>query len=249
MRLLSDLLVIPDWALISIVGAGGKSTTMYTLARELAQEDKRVITTTTTNIYPPSPEETDACLLTSQTPDIFKSIQNAWEHSYHITVASHPIAQGKLAGLAPDQPYQLLRESGAHVVIVEADGARHLFIKAPAAHEPVVPPETNLALIVMSAEAIDKPLNAEIAHRPEHIAAVTGISLGDTLTPGVIATLMTSEQGALKGLPESARRYLLITHAAQEKMKAMQELAYLVYHSGRITGVLISPNPGEWSIL
>lgn len=246
MRLLTELLAIPDPALIAIVGAGGKTTTMYTFAHELAQQGWRVITTTTTNIYPPTPEETDICLFASQTPDIFKSVQNAWGQSSRITVAFHPIAQGKLAGLAPDQPYQLLLQTGADAVIVEADGARHLSIKAPATHEPVVPPETNLALIVMSAEAINKPLSAEIAHRPERIAAVTDISLGDILTPGVIATLMTNEQGALKGLPETAHTYLLITRATQATMEAIQELARLVRHSSRITGVLASAQPGEW---
>src|SRR5579885_1190829 len=227
MQLLTELLAIPNQALISIIGAGGQ-------------------TTTTTNIYPPSPQESEICLLISQTPDIFKSIQNAWGQNYHITVASHPIAQGKLAGLAPDQPYQMLLTSGADVVIVEADGARHLHIKAPAGHEPVVPPETNLALILISAEAINWPLNGDIAHRPECIAAVTGISFGDTLTPGVIATLMTNEQGALKGLPETAHTYLLITHATQAKLESIQELARLVRHSSRITGVLASAQPGEW---
>src|SRR5579884_657945 len=116
--ILTGCLIFSTPSLISIVGAGGKPTTMYTLARELAQQGKRVITTTTTNIYPPSPQESEICLLASQTPDIFKSIQDAWGHSYRITVASHPIAQGKLAGLAPDQPYQMLLTSGADVVIV-----------------------------------------------------------------------------------------------------------------------------------
>ena len=54
----------------------------------------------------------------------------------------------------PDQPYELLMKSGADVVIVEADGARHHMSKAPAEHEPVVPPQTNIALLVMSVTLI-----------------------------------------------------------------------------------------------
>ncbi len=51
---LSSLIRLPAKPLISIVGAGGKTTTMYTLAAELAAQGKRVVTTTTTNIYIPA---------------------------------------------------------------------------------------------------------------------------------------------------------------------------------------------------
>ena len=40
---------------ISFVGAGGKTTAMYRLGHELADQGWRVITTTTTMIRPPSP--------------------------------------------------------------------------------------------------------------------------------------------------------------------------------------------------
>src|SRR5579863_2900046 len=120
--------------------------------------------------------------------------------------------RGKLLSVPPDVPALLLHQGAADVVLIEADGARHRMIKAPAEYEPVILPETNLALLLMSAAAINQPLSEEIAHRPERIAALTGIQMGDTLTPDVIARLMTSEQGALKGVPKSARAYLLITH-------------------------------------
>ena len=37
--------------IISIVGGGGKTTTMFRLARELARQGKRVVTTTTTRLF------------------------------------------------------------------------------------------------------------------------------------------------------------------------------------------------------
>ena len=40
----------PD--VVSFVGGGGKTTTMFRLAYELAQQGKRVVTTTTTHIGP-----------------------------------------------------------------------------------------------------------------------------------------------------------------------------------------------------
>ena len=75
--MLSELIALPPQSLISLVGAGGKTTTMYTLASELAQQGKRVITTTTTNIYFPKPGETDTLIVSSETPTLLKMINAA----------------------------------------------------------------------------------------------------------------------------------------------------------------------------
>jgi probable selenium-dependent hydroxylase accessory protein YqeC len=246
MPLLSDLIDLPEQPLISLVGAGGKTTTMYTLARELAHRGKRVITTTTTQIFTPAHDETEKLIVEDESVALLHRVKTAWEYHRHITVASSVDHRGKLMGLPTAVPALLIQEAGADVVIIEADGARHRFIKAPAEHEPVVPPETNVALLLMSARAIHQPLNEEVAHRPERIAAVTGIHIGDMLTPAIIARLLTSEVGALKNIPASAQVYLLITHTASERREGVLELARLVHQSGRITDVLCSEEVGVW---
>ena len=246
MPLLCDLIDLPTYPLITIVGAGGKTTTMYTLASELAQRGKRIIITTTTQIFYPEPGETDALIVAADTPILLQNIRAAWQHQQRITVAGTFLRTDKLAGLQPEQPYELLMKSGADAVIVEADGARHRMIKAPAEHEPVIPLQTNVALLMISAEAFNQPLSAEIAHRPEHIARVTGISQGDILSPAVIARLITSEQGALKHIPKTASVYLLITHASIFHKETIRELASRVLSSSRLTGVLSSKQPGVW---
>jgi probable selenium-dependent hydroxylase accessory protein YqeC len=246
MPLLSDHIDLPEHPLISIVGAGGKTTTMYTLARELAQKGKRVVTTTTTQIFTPAPDETEKLIIEAETTMLFNKVKAAWEHHRRITVATGIDNRGKLMSLQPDIPSMLMQEGGADVVIIEADGARHRLIKAPADYEPVVPSETNLALLLMSAEAINQLLSEEIAHRPERIASVTGIHMGAMLTPGVIARLITSEQGSLKGIPETAGAYLLITHVTPERREVVLELARRVHASIRITGTLYSQVAGAW---
>jgi len=246
MPLLSDLIDLPTRPLIAIIGAGGKTTTMYTLAGELARLGQRVITTTTTQIFYPEQGETEELIVASETDALLKTIGEAWQHNHSVTVVSAVLRVDKLSGLQPEQPYVLLSKGGADVVIVEADGARHRMIKAPAEHEPVIPLQTNVALLLMSAAAINQPLSDKIAHRPERVATITGINEGDVLTPAVIARLMTSEQGALKHIPETATAYLLITHASKAHKTAMSELANLVQRSTRRVGVLCSDEPGKW---
>ena len=245
---LSSLIRFPAKPLISIVGAGGKTTTMYTLAAEFAAQGKRVITTTTTNIYIPRSDETDTLVVAAETPTLCKMVNAAWGQHRRVTVAGKVIGSGKLGGVQHDQPYALLQEGGADVVIVEADGARHSKIKAPAEYEPVVPAQTNVALIVMSAEAINQPLGGEIAHRPERIAALLGIKQGDMLTPALIARLMTHELGGLKNIPLQAAIYLLLTGVAESKLAVVAELASLVQGMGRVTGVCCSARVGDWFV-
>jgi probable selenium-dependent hydroxylase accessory protein YqeC len=246
MPLLCDLIDLPAHPLISIVGAGGKTTTMYTLAAELAQRGGRVITTTTTQIFFPEPGQTGALIVAAETPTLLEMISAAWQQHRRVTVAGAIIRADKLAGLKPGQPYELLMQSGAGAVIVEADGARHRMIKAPAEHEPVIPVHTNIALLMMSAGAINQPLSAEVAHRPERIASVVDMSLGEILTPIRIARLVTSEQGALKHIPKDATTYLLITHASLTSQGALKELVSLARTSPQVAGVLCSERPGEW---
>jgi probable selenium-dependent hydroxylase accessory protein YqeC len=246
MPLLCDLIDLPTSPLIAIIGAGGKTTTMYTLASELALRGKRVITTTTTQIFYPEPDETDVLIVAPETDVLLKTIGEAWQQYQRVTVAGTVLRKEKLAGLQLEQPYELLVKSGASAVIVEADGARHRMIKAPAEHEPVIPARTNVALLLMSAEAINQPLSERIAHRPELIAKVTGVNMGDVLSPARIARLITNEQGALKHIPETATAYLLITHASMAQKAAIRELVSLVRRSTRITDVMISQFPGEW---
>ena len=246
MTLLSQLIDLPARPLISIVGAGGKTATMYTLASELAQQGKRVITSTTTQIFLPERHETDTLIILPDIQTLLNALQSSWKGHRRITVASARNERGKLLGFLPNQYTLLLEQSAADAIIVEADGARHLMIKAPAEHEPVVPAETNIALLLMSADAINQPLNGEIAHRPERVAEVAGINQGDVLTSAVIARLMTSDRGGLKNIPEKARVYMLVTHATDEKMDAIREISGLINGSSRITDVLFSEQPGEW---
>src|SRR5256714_5245538 len=121
MPVLSDLLDLPPRPLISIVGAGGKTTTMYTLASELAQRGKRVITTTTTNIYFPKEDETDTLIVAAETSALLKMVSAASKQHHRVTVAGRAIGAGQIAGHPSEQPYEALQKNGADAGIMEAE--------------------------------------------------------------------------------------------------------------------------------
>lgn len=236
--MLSEVLPLHSGMVIALVGAGGKTTAMFRLASELAARGERVITTTTTHISMPNADQTEALILTAADEHWRETIAEALATRRHITVAANTTAEGKLQGILPEWADGLRALPGVGAVLVEADGAKGRLIKAPAAHEPVIPASADLVLLLMSAEALGQRLSDAIAHRPEQISALTGLALGETITPQALATLATSDQGLLKGCPPAAKAILVLTHASPPLLEAAHETARIALASDRLAGAL-----------
>lgn len=110
-------------------------------------------------------------------------------------------ADGKFTGVSPSSIAHLLTSLSLDVVLVEADGSRQRPIKAPAAHEPVLPDGVDLVVPVAGLDALGHPLDSRIAHRPELIAAIHS---AESVTPALIAAVLASRIGGLKAVPETA---------------------------------------------
>ena len=61
---------------------------------------------------------------------------------------------GKVTGPSPEAVDRLFTDTSADYVIVEADGARSMSVKAPAEHEPVIPSRSTLVVIVVGIDAV-----------------------------------------------------------------------------------------------
>lgn len=237
--MLSKLLPLKPGVIVAIVGAGGKTTTMYRLAAELTAQGQRVITTTTTHIFPPTPEQTDALIVESDHSLLLAKARVALQIHHHITLATAPTPEGKLRGLPPEWIADLLALPHIGAVLVEADGAKGRMMKAPADHEPAIPQGADLVLLLASVAALGQPLNDTVAHRPERVAAITGLRLGEIITPAALATLATHGQGLLKDVPPGAAAMLILTHADERLRHSAREVARLALASGRLSGVIL----------
>ena len=151
----------------AIIGSGGKTSLMYQLAEELQGS---VILCTSTLIYP---------------PEHIPVVSHANKVSEVICVGS-PGPKGKLA-----PPAQSFRElaSLADYVLVEADGSKHLPLKAHADYEPVIPKDSRRVITVVGASGIGKPIE-EAVHRSEIFRALTGSEIA---TPEAVAQVLLTE--------------------------------------------------------
>lgn len=184
--------------LVCVVGAGGKKSTLYRLVdAHLAAGSARVGLTCTVAMAPPPPSL--GAPLIARSADLVRALA-AHHREAGVVIYAQPSAKpGRIGGMPPAVLSRLHADGGFDVTLIKADGARMRWIKAPAPEEPVLPPNANTVLPLVSARVFGQPLSQAVAHRPERVAAVTGAEPGEPLTPEHVARLLTSERGALQG--------------------------------------------------
>jgi probable selenium-dependent hydroxylase accessory protein YqeC len=202
---LTNALGIQAKELISLVGAGGKTTLMFRLAKELVLNGKRVVTTTTTKILEPIPGETDCLFINPDGEKLKDLVKGSLSRYPHITIVREKLESGKLKGVSPNLVNELWSSPGIDAIIVEADGAAGRTIKAPREGEPVFPSNTTLVVAILGVDGMELKINEENVFQPERIAKMTGILFGERMTDEGMAVLMTHPEGIFKGAPSSSR--------------------------------------------
>lgn len=185
--------------IISFVGAGGKTTSMYQLADELAEQGRRVLITTTTHIR--KPERSPFLVL----DDIGMLGRDGFSGRILTVGRQSEKSPEKLAapaGLDDRAAMERLREL-ADVILIEADGAKGMPIKVPAEYEPVLVPWTELVIACAGLGAAGKPFG-KVCFRMDTEGGWLHRSAEDLVTAEDLALLLMDERGSRRyasGLP------------------------------------------------
>lgn len=236
-RTAARLLLPEQPGIVCLVGAGGKTSLMFQLARELSAQGKRVLTTTTTKIFRPEPRQSSLTVL-SEDPLSWLEKHHSREKAGHLTLAGKALDRNKLQGFTPETIEHLWLTWHFDWILVEADGAAGRPIKAPAAHEPVIPKATCCVIAVLGLQGFGRPLSEEWCFRPHIFSELSGLGLGETMDPGSLLRVLTHEQGLLKGTPAQAERFLFLNQADDVRL---QERAHRFLHR------LEEEHPGHFS--
>ncbi len=202
---------------ITLVGAGGKTTLMFRLAHELSQTGGPVLTTTTTKIYLPKPQESETVIILDNMQDIAPRCRDALKHTHHVTAAAGYLkSQDKLTGFQPEDIQNLWETGLFQWILVEADGAAHRSLKAPEVYEPVIPACTHWLVTLVGLDVIGKPLDEQWVFRSQLYSRITGLLPGDTVTGDSVVKAILHDQGLMKGCPAGANRYVFFNKAEDD---------------------------------
>jgi probable selenium-dependent hydroxylase accessory protein YqeC len=215
MKLAAALLPLlgPGANVVAFVGGGGKTSALFRLAGALEAAGHRVLVTTTTHLRDPRLEDFRPALEVLVRPDLeappSEAVLPGAAPGLTVLLSREAEAPGKMKGIHPGWVPALARLWD--FVLVEADGAKGLPVKAPAPHEPVLPPGPVLVVGVLGLDCLGSPMGARTVHRPEYFGALTGCAPGEAIAWEHLAALVRHRAGLFKGA--AGPRALLLNKA------------------------------------
>ncbi|WP_015294905.1 MULTISPECIES: selenium cofactor biosynthesis protein YqeC [Tepidanaerobacter] len=208
--LLNALNIIENNEVISLVGAGGKTSFMYALARELSSLQRRVLITTTTHLKKPTGKAYELMILENCPKRAANKINQIFDASNVAFWADNEVSDGKIRGLSMES-IDIIADMGiADNILIEADGSKGLPIKAPAYNEPVIPKKTTILIGVIGIDALGRTIDDKTVHRPEFLSMISGKPLGGIIDEAVIQNLIFSPYGLFKGATEQMKKVVVI---------------------------------------
>lgn len=199
---------------ICLVGGGGKTTVMYELAAALALQGRRVLVCTSTHIQQPQ-----AAVWAKSAQEV----RSLWQRGSYAVIGEAEPETGKLT--APLQALYADLAQASDIVLCEADGAKRLPCKLPAAHEPVLLAECDIVLAVAGMDALECTV-AEACFRPQLAQQLFAKQADDVIDEQLLAQLLLAPQGARKDV--GARAFYIVLNkcdvAAAAKVNSLRQL-------------------------
>lgn len=194
---------------IAFVGAGGKTTAMFRLAEQARQQGyTQVLVTATTHLAVEQTSWGDTHTILNKMGEL-----NVWQGGPGVHVFTGPLVEeGRVAGLGPAliDAVAALAEKLDAPLLIEADGSRRLPLKAPAAHEPVIPPWVDEVVVAAGMSGVGLSLGDAYIHRAERFASLSGLAEGEAVTIEGLANVLLAAEGGLKGIPARVQRSVLL---------------------------------------
>jgi probable selenium-dependent hydroxylase accessory protein YqeC len=206
---------------VAIVGGGGKTIAMFTLAREASAN---TILAATAHMAIEQVEMANQHFFVNSPAELVARV------SYLPTgitfLSGSKNSSGKTVGLTAETAYAVKEFADRHhaPLFIEADGSKCFPLKAPAKYEPPIPDFVDTVIYVVGLSGLGQPLDADHVHRPERFARLSGLSLGDAVTPEAIAKVLCDPSGGLKNVPIAARRIAILNQADTPELQAQAQI-------------------------
>jgi len=208
---LRQALMLDQGGVICLVGAGGKTSLMFRLARELTLPGERVLATTTTKMSEQEAIASSPQVIIGSAAALLRQLDDPGQSGF--ITAARSGRERKLLGFEPVDIDRIWDARVFKWIIIEADGAARLPLKVPDAHEPVIPACCRYVVGLAGMTALNKPLSDQWVFRLPLFARLTGLVPGDPITPGSVAASISHPHGIFKGSPAQARQIFFLNQA------------------------------------
>ena len=200
---------------LAFVGAGGKTTAMFQLAK---QWKENILLTATTHLAEEQLSLAEHHFVV-ETP---RDVQNVTQSNGVTLFTGSLSSEGRTRGVdsVTLEEIRKLAKKWNCPLLIEADGSRQRPLKAPADHEPVIPDFVDTVVVVAGMSGLGQPLTPDWVHRPEQFASLTGLEPGMSVTEPALVKLLTHPSGGLKGIPENARRVVFLNQADSVELQS-----------------------------
>jgi len=212
------------------IGAGGKTTAMFQIARQLPAP---VIVTATSHLGTWQIGKADQHII-AETPAALEELQHGMKG---VILVTGQMDGDRTKPINKDLMDWLRQFCGYHSIplLIEADGSRGKPLKAWAGHEPPIPSFVEIAVQVVGLTGLGKTLSDEHIHRPEIFSEISGLSPGQPVTPDSLIRVLSHIEGGLKNIPANARRIALLNQAdrpdLQSVARGLAQALLPAYHS------------------
>lgn len=195
-------------AIVAVVGCGGKTTLIESLAAEF--RGKKVLVSPTTKCFPPASDDA-----------VLRATEAACQNHRPVAGTQYLGIQNPATGKLEALPSQLLADmlEGYDIALLEADGSRGLPCKGWLDNEPVVPPYCTHTVGVVTISPVGRPADEDTVLRLPQFLHLTGLRRGEPITRQALTAMVCAPKGMFRH--SAGRRYLMVNGVEDPRTEAL----------------------------
>lgn len=206
---------------VSIFGAGGKTSLLFLLAREGAAAGKKILVSTTTKMWIPTPCQYTVLDLTGHpAPASHKNLPTG------ITVVGKKLENSeKIRGVGNYDLQKLIPMYD--LVLLETDGAAEKPLKGWKSNEPVIPTFTTHSIGVADISQLHKKFSSANVHRLDIFIDLIQANSNSKLNLDHFVRILSTENGLMKHA--IGQQFIFLNKAEQESdLENIQKLRQML---------------------
>ncbi|MCP1111134.1 putative selenium-dependent hydroxylase accessory protein YqeC [Lachnospiraceae bacterium PF1-21] len=203
---LATVMKLTPGEVITLTGAGGKTTTLFQIAEELRVH--KVLLSTTTKMWQPTKEQVDYLYSQSEMGQTLIVPKRGRTFLYGTILEN-----GKCTAVSEELLERVA--TGYEYTVIEGDGSRGLPLKGYNEDEPCIPSFASLGVGIVTLKGLDKEANEKNVLRPLAFTQMTGMQPGEFVSEIHLARWLAHPLGLFKNSPR--RKILLFNQVDIEK--------------------------------